>query len=353
VRPPARPSTFLLAALSAWLIASCAPSTRSVPTLITPTATRQRALATPDVRRVTPRAIRTATAIPASSTPVIRTPSATPDTSKVLDSVVSPIDGAVLVLVPAGSSWMGSSKDERLTEPDEFPLHRVNLPTYWMDQAEVTNQQYTLCVQAGACVPPEKLLLPTDPEPYFGNPAFEAHPVVHVSWEQANDYCTWAERRLPTEAEWERAARGRDARTYPWGWFGALMGDRLNFCDQECPYAWREERVSDGFARTAPVGSFPAGASPYGALDMAGNVWEWVSDWYAADSYPDGTIDEPLGPLTGNYKVVRGGSWLDGTLLDRLAFARAANRHWQDPEAGRGFIGFRCAVADEDLRSGG
>ena len=113
------------------------------------------------------------------------------------------------------------------------------------------------------------------------------------------------------------------------------------------------ERVSDGFARTAPVGSFPAGASPYGALDMAGNVWEWVSDWYAADSYPDGTIEDPVGPSTGNYKVVRGGSWLDGTLLDRLAFARAANRHWQDPETGRSFIGFRCAVSDEDLRSGG
>ncbi len=240
---------------------------------------------------------------------------------------------------------MGSAEAEVPSEPDEHPQHRVRLAAFWIDQAEITNGQYARCVAAGACEAPPAEFEPGDGATYYGNPEFATFPVVNVSWYQAEAYCTWAGRRLPSEAEWERAARSRDARTYPWGWFGLLMDDRLNFCERECPYPWRDDRVSDGFARTSPVGSFPKGASAYGALDMAGNVWEWVSDWYDSGGYGLELAVDPSGPVEGHYKVVRGGSWLDGTLSDRLAFARAANRHWQLPDAAQSYIGIRCAVS--------
>jgi len=336
----------LLAGLLLLAASACAPATPAQ--AIPPIATTPAPLAeTPQIRRITPEP-------PASKTPL---PSATPDdgSPQPTASATSPIqpgqelsetDGARLVRVGGGPFWMGSAESEVLTEPDEFPQRRVDLQPFWIDQTEVTNRQYALCVRAGECEAPPARLEVGDELPYYGAEAYDDHPVANVSWTDAEAYCRWAGRRLPTEAEWERAARGRDSRTYPWGWFGLTMSDRLNFCDLECPYSWPDARVSDGYARTAPVGSYPRGASPYGALDMAGNVWEWVSDWYDSAAYASLPADQPSGPEQGRYKVVRGGSWLDGALGDRLSFFRVANRHWQPPEARLSYIGFRCAMSD-------
>jgi formylglycine-generating enzyme required for sulfatase activity len=302
---------------------------------------------TPVVRRVTPQPPmpEATTATAAQATPHA---TLTPTPTLGPDQQLSPVDGARLVYLAAGFFWMGSSETDLLTEPDELPQRRVRLEEFWIDQTEVTNAQYAQCVAAGACAAPPPELEPGDALPYYGSPDFRAYPVANVSWEEAAAYCAWAGRRLPTEAEWERAARGRDARTHPWGWFGFVMDDRLNFCDRECPYPWADASLSDGFARTAPVGSYPNGASPSGAHDMAGNVWEWVSDWYAGAAYSTEPNEQPLGPAQGRYKVVRGGSWLDSTLGDRLSFFRAANRHWQLPDARRSYIGFRCATSTID-----
>lgn len=306
--------------------------------------------ATPQVRRVTPQQA-TETPLLPSATPSSGSPQPSPTATPTLGpgQQISTIDGARVQRVPAGDSWMGSADSELLTEPDELPQHRVRLQAFWIDQTEVTNRHYALCVSAGKCDPPPAELELGDEQAYYAAQEFADYPVTNVSWVQAEAYCQWTGRRLPSEAEWERAARGRDARIYPWGWFGLVMDDRLNFCDQECPYPWRDARLSDGHARTAPVGSYPRGASPYGALDMAGNVWEWVSDWYDPAAYSSELAEQPAGSEQGRYKVVRGGSWLDGTLGDHMAFARAANRHWQPPNASQSYIGFRCAASAQDL----
>jgi eukaryotic-like serine/threonine-protein kinase len=327
---------------------ACAPATPVQK--IAPSATAQALVAaTPLVRHVTPRPPPTATPRP-SATPDDGSPQPTPSSTPTLgpDQQLSPIDGARLVHIASGAFWMGSTETELLTEPDEFPQRRVRLQEFWIDQTEVTNRQYASCVAAGACAAPPSELEPGDDLPYYGALEYGDYPVANVSWAEAEAYCEWAGRRLPTEAEWERAARGRDARTYPWGWFGFVMNDRLNFCDQECPYPWADTRMSDGFARTSPVGSYPKGASPSGALDMAGNLWEWVGDWYDRGAYATLPTEQLGGPEQGYYKVVRGGSWLDSSLGDRLSFFRAANRHWQLPEARRSYIGFRCAISPPD-----
>ncbi len=343
--PAAQVAVWLLLSLA---VPACAPATPA--RVIAPSATALDIVAaTPWVRRVTPQPPAPETPLP-PTTPADGSPLPPPTSTPTLasDQRISPIDGARLVRVPGGEFWMGSTESERLTEPDEFPQRRVRLQEFWIDQTEVTNRQYASCVAAGACAePPSKLELEDD-RPYYGAPDYREYPVANVAWAEAAAYCKWAGRRLPTEAEWERAARGGDARTYPWGWFGVVMEDRLNFCDRECPYPWADVRLSDGFARTSPVGSYPEGASPSGTLDMSGNVWEWVSDWYDSGAYAIQPSEQPNGPEQGRYKVVRGGSWLDSTLGDHLSFFRAANRHWQLPEARRSYIGFRCAVSQAD-----
>ena len=173
-------------------------------------------------------------------------------------------DGMTGLYVPAGAFLMGSRDDDPQSWADETPRHKVTLDAYWIDRTEVTNVMYARCVQAGVCKAP-KLSRSYTRESYFGNPQYENYPVIYVSWGAAYRYCQWAGRRLPTEAEWEKAARGTTGQRYPWG--------------NQPPDATRgngEEPGSD----TAAVGSYPAGISPYGALDMTGNVWEWISDWY-------------------------------------------------------------------------
>jgi serine/threonine-protein kinase len=248
----------------------------------------------------------------------------------------SQVDGMEMVLVPAGEFMMGSA-DDLAAFPGEVPHHAVYLSSFWIDQTEVTNEMYAACVAAGACDPPESAgsYLRSI---YYGHETCADYPVIHVSWFDALAYCAWAGRRLPTEAEWEKAARGTDERTYPWG-NDAPSAKRDNFCDRNCPSDDREWGVDDGYTDTAPVGSFPAGASFYNALDMAGNVSEWVADWGDLGYYAISPYENPTGPVTGEARSVRGGSWVSIAQTLRATYRWAAK-----PELSTDAFGFRCAM---------
>jgi formylglycine-generating enzyme required for sulfatase activity len=255
-----------------------------------------------------------------------------------------------MVLVPAGSFIMGmdmlsvlSECQQRRSEfeckRDRFtdiePPHTVSLSDYYVDRYEVTNASYAECVAARACDPPDE----TDSYnggPYYGDPRYSDNPVTHISWYDALAYCHWRGARLPTEAEWEKAARGTDGRLYPWG--SAFEGDRLNYCDAGCGQPWADSTFDDGYALTAPVGSYPEGISPYGAHDMAGNVWEWVMDWYRRDYYRHSPELDPPGPASGHARVIRGGSWFSIDLE-----SRAIGRDSDLPGVSWYTVGLRCA----------
>lgn len=239
---------------------------------------------------------------------------------KVGDTEISPKDGMILLYVPAGKFLMGSTDTDALAESNEKPQHTVTLDAYWIDQTDVTNAMYTKCVSAGKCRPPRNTR-------NYGNSNYANHPVVYVSWIDALAYCSWAERRLPTEAEWEEAARGTDGRIYPWG-NNELSADFLN------AFSLSDSDVSD----TTEVGKYPNGKSVYGAYDMAGNVWQWVSDWYSDTYYQSSPSSNPLGPDTGQYRVLRGGSWANSWNVARSAF-----RSYLSPGYTENYIGFRCA----------
>ncbi|MGH2619751.1 MAG: formylglycine-generating enzyme family protein, partial [Anaerolineales bacterium] len=172
---------------------------------------------------------------------------------------------AGMVFVPAGPFEMGSNSGDN----SERPVHTVTLDAFWIDRTEVTNAMYEMCVNAGACESPGRTESYSRSS-YHGDSQFANYPVIFVSWYDAKASCEWAGRRLPTEAEWEKAARGKDGRTFPWG-NASPDANLLNF----------DLDVGD----TTETGEYPAGASPYGALDMAGNVWEWVNDWYEETYY--------------------------------------------------------------------
>jgi serine/threonine-protein kinase len=184
-------------------------------------------------------------------------------------------------------------------------------------------------------------LYPFGPTNQGGDLALPKHPVVQVSWNDARAYCAWAGRRLPTEAEWEKAARGTDRRIYPWE--GAFDPKRLNYCDKSCvsnvATQWRDPNYDDTYARTSPVGIFPPGASPYDILDMAGNVWQWVNDFYDFRGYSGYPTANPPGVESGPTHVLRGGSWIDD-------FKRVTTtaRSSQSPDARDEATGFRCAA---------
>jgi len=239
-----------------------------------------------------------------------------------------------MVFVPSGHFLQGARPDDELASENERPQHAVYATGFWIDQLEVTNGRYAAYVAAGECRPPMATGSHSR-DHYFDDSAFADYPVIFVSWFDANDYCAWAGKRLPTEAEWERAARGDDNRRWPWG--DTWDGTKANFCDANCVHRWRDESADDGHTDTAPVGSYPAGASPSGALDMAGNVWEWVADWYASYS-PDPDFD-PLVAQGSEIKVLRGGSY------DFVAAGLRATYRYEDGATHRqDSFGFRCAA---------
>ncbi len=242
-----------------------------------------------------------------------------------------------LLFVPAGLVKMGGM--DILMENDELPAHEVTLDAFWIDQVEVTNGMYALCVKAGVCRPPVKFHSDNRAN-YYDNPDFRDYPVVYVSWYDANAYCKWAGRRLPTEAEWERAARSDDMRNYPWG--------------NEPPNA-ENANANNIVGDTTRVGSYALGASPFGALDMGGNVWEWVADYYQPNYYAISPLVNPPGPENGgvnHLRVIRGGSYQDGLFelrtSNRGALIGPDPSKPENDEAHYGRssvkIGFRCAA---------
>ena len=277
------------------------------------------------------------TPTPESPTATPRLPTATPRPSPtpklgIGSTKISPKDGMEMVYVPAGEFLMGSPDGEG--DYNQHPQHRVYLDAYWIDRTEVTNAQYQKCVAEGACKSNNEW------------PDFNAsdQPMVCVSWYDAQAYCEWAGRHLPTEAEWEKAARGTDGRRFPWGnaW-DVHTTRRLNFADKNTDFDWSDMTTDDGYQYTAPAGSYPVGASPYGALDMAGNAREWVADWYDDNYYAHSPSRNPTGPDSGSAHVLRGGSWKDSQAFVRAAF-RIRGVQIDSSSYCNVSYGFRCAL---------
>jgi formylglycine-generating enzyme required for sulfatase activity len=266
-----------------------------------------------------------------TTTPTLIITATATQTLGVGSTLISDTDGMTLLYVPAGEFTMGSDSGE----DDEKPVHTVFLDAFWIDRTEITNAMYAKCVDADVCVPPASTESYTR-DRYYGNSDFDDYPVTNVAWIMAKSYCEWANRRLPTEAEWEKAARGENALVYPWG--TNFDGTRVNFCDNNCSFNWADKSSNDGYADTAPVGSYSNGASPYGILDMAGNVWEWVNDWYDSSYYENSPESNPQGPSTGVGRVLRGGAWADTNV-------RSADRDRSVPTFALNWMGFRCAMS--------
>lgn len=293
----------------------------------------------------TPTPSRTPT-ITASATPT-RTPSPTftptPIGPSVGDIWTRPADKMAMVYVPAGTFTMGSTDEqiditlrlcdaypvscERETLTDEEPAHNVTLSGFWFDRTEVTNRQYSLCVAAGECPPPSTYSSYSHAS-YYNSPTYADYPVIQVNWYQAAAYCEWTGARLPTEVEWEYAARGPSDVMFPWG--NTFDGTRLNYCDVNCDFDWKDRASNDGYGDVAPVGSYPDDVSWCGAHDLAGNVWEWIEDWYLY--YETGEAVSP------GSRVLRGGTWHLGP-----DSARCANRDHHTPDTTHVSVGFRCA----------
>ncbi len=256
--------------------------------------------------------------------------------------------------IPAGQYFQGS--DTKDAADNEKPSHNVSVNAFCMDLYETTAKEYKACSDIGKCRRPSNevewpKITPADRKLYsplctFGKPELDDHPINCVSFAMAETYCKAQGKRLPTEAEWEYATRGPDGRIYPWG-DEAPTPKHVNACGSEC-VAWGQKHgvtlpalypADDGYATTAPVGKFEAGRSRFGPYDVAGNVWEWVSDWYAP--YTPDAQTNPKGPESGDKKVIRGGAW-NGSFASWL---RPSFRYAQDPAALSYGIGFRC-VAD-------
>lgn len=224
----------------------------------------------------------------------------------------------IFVRIPAGVFWMGSSDNDPDAFPDEKPIHKVYLDEYWIGKSPVTNRQYGIFAKT------------VHIKGWTFQPGKEDHPAVEISWQDALNFCHWLSQvsgeaiRLPAEAEWEKAARGADRRLYPWG----NQAPDKNLANSNNIYK-----------STTPVGQFsPPGDSPYGCADMAGNVWEWVNDWYAETYYAKSPDSHPKGPDKGKFKVLRGGSWNYASRNLRVAL-----RFRNNPGNRSDYSGFRCA----------
>ena len=251
--------------------------------------------------------------------------------------IVSSKDEMGLIYIPAGEFIMGSNRDEPYFWGAEAPKHNVYLDAFWIYRTEVTNKMYRACVQEKACPRPVQPRSYTRND-YYDNSQYDDYPVIYVTYHSALAYCQWIGGRLPTEAEWKKAARGTDGRLFPWG-NGELKNNLANFCDTGCPSDEVETGLNDGYRDTAPAGSFPDGASPCGALDMAGNVLEWVGDWFQIEYYSSSPFENPLGLASGTRQGIRGGSW-----LSERSGLRPAARASLKPDNSLNILGFRCAI---------
>jgi formylglycine-generating enzyme required for sulfatase activity len=230
-----------------------------------------------------------------------------------------PVDGMTMLYVPEGNFIMGANSANRGGQL----VHNVFLDAYWIDKTDVTNVMYSLCVKAAACQAPGQSSSFTRTS-YYGNSQYENYPVIWVNWNDASAYCIWAGARLPTEAQWEKASRGTDGRPYPWGNSNPNKS-LLNY----------NQNIGD----TTAVDNYPTGASLYGALDMAGNVWDWVNDWYGSNYFVTSPSANPQGPSGGTFRVLRGGAWNNNA----IAFIDSSLRDWQTSGYESNSLGFRCA----------
>lgn len=306
---------FLLILLVAWGISSL--ENNQFPSANEPTQTLS---SSPTFTQSLPISIATTEALPKTQSLPTITPTVSPTPGPTLgigSTMISPKDGMVVVYVPAGEFTMGSDADD--APADQEPPHLVNLDAFWIDQTEVTNAMYEMCVDEKQCIPPERTMSNSRVY-YFGDPDYATYPVINIDWDMARTYCEWAGRRLPTEAEWEKAARGADGRTYPWG-------------NKPPSMLFLNYRSSD----TTEVGSYPDGKSIYGALDMAGNVWEWVSSLYK--SYPYNATDGREDLNASGERVMRGGSWYF------IWGHRSADRYYGRIDWVDDRFGFRCAIS--------
>lgn len=292
---------------------------------------------------------RASTPIPVASASV--SASAVTSASAALPEPTCP---AGMIKIPGGKFFMGSDDPDDL--PFERPAHNVTLAPFCIDEFEVTTKRYLACSESGGCRRAgdtnewegisEKERKAFDPLCNIRDAegARADHPINCVTWQMANEFCTAQGGRLPTEAEWEFAARGPDGRKYPWG-DDPPTSQHLNACGKECVAWGKKNRIDeiamydgdDGFANTAPVGKFPAGKSRYGVQDVVGNVWEWVADWYAP--YTADAATDPKGPVSGTERVIRGGAWNGGY----PAWVRPTFRYKDTPTKKSYGIGFRCA----------
>ena len=285
--------------------------------------------------------------------------------------------GISMVLIPAGSFDMGENVDVAVDECEKLkgkkdhvcknigngsqPIHSVYLDAYYIDEFEVTNESYLECIEEGVCSAPDMQLWENGGfTTYYGlsvygrydDPIYSKHPITiasdDLSWNDAVTYCNWRDARLPTEAEWEKAARGTSGLRYPWG--DTFIGEYANTCDANCPmnsfFDHFKPDYDDGVIFTAPVGSFPMDVSPYGVYDMAGNVSEYVADYFNHEYYQFSPTKNPLGPEygfgenEGTYHSIRGANW-DSYEID-VALYRRGVYYYQHPETNHLSIGFRC-----------
>lgn len=255
-------------------------------------------------------------------------------------------DNLAMVKIPAGGFQIGCNEEvDADCDDDEYPYFTVRLSTYKIGRYEVTVGEYQKCVEAGACnnngdeMHYGAIADGSDPiytDCNLGVVGKENHPMNCVTWYGAKAYCEWLGQRLPTEAEWEKAARGTDGRKYPWG------NEPAASCDYAVMFDNHAGGSGCGTGGTMPVGSKKAGKSLYGLYDMGGNVWEWVNDWYGENSYMTILADNPQGPVSGSCRVLRGGAW-DGSYGGRLRVSDRSGDGTPGGGYGAGHIGFRCA----------